>query len=72
MKFLKNEQWTSTDQRYFLEFLFLLHHSLISPTSLKVLDFHEFGVLDWVAEVVANSGMRHEAAAIVGEKIYDL
>lgn len=40
--------------------------------NLKVLDFHEFGVLAWVAEVVANRGMSQEAAAIVGEKIVEL
>ena len=40
--------------------------------NLKVLDFHEFGVLAWVAEVVANRGMSQEAASIVGEKIVEL
>lgn len=36
---------------------------------LKILDLQEYGVLAWIAEVIANRGMNQEAAGIVGERL---
>ena len=37
--------------------------------SLKILDLSEYGVLAWIAEVVANRGTYQEAASIVGKRM---
>lgn len=41
----------------------------LSIDSLKMLDLNEYGVLAWIAEVVANRGANQEAAAIVGKRL---
>lgn len=41
-------------------------------TDLKVMDLNAYGVLAWIAEVVANRGMNQEAANIVGERLIKL
>ena len=38
---------------------------------LKVLDLSHEGVLAWIAEVVANRGMKQEAANMVGERLVE-
>lgn len=40
--------------------------------ALEMADLHEFGVLAWVAEVVANRGVNQEAAGIVGSRLMSL
>lgn len=40
--------------------------------ALKILDLNDFGVLAWIAEVVANRGTNQEAANIVGSRIVEL
>lgn len=37
--------------------------------SLKLLDLHDYGILAWIAEVVANRGINQEAADIVGSRL---
>lgn len=39
---------------------------------LNVMDLGEYGVLAWIAEVVANRGMNQEAASIVGNRLVEL
>ena len=39
---------------------------------LEMADLHDFGVLAWIAEVVANRGMNQEAASIVGNRLMSL
>lgn len=40
--------------------------------ALEMADLHDFGVLAWVAEVVANRGVNQEAAGIVGSRLMSL
>lgn len=40
--------------------------------NLMILDLNEYGILAWIAEVVANRGMNQEAANIVGSRIVEL
>lgn len=39
---------------------------------LDILNLNEHGVLAWIAEVVANRGINHEAAGIVAERLAEL
>lgn len=43
----------------------------INTEGLTILNFQDYGVLAWIAEVMANRGMSQEAAGIVGEKIVE-
>lgn len=40
-------------------------------SNLRVLDLKEYGILSWIAEVVANRGTNQRAAAIVGNRVVD-
>ncbi len=40
--------------------------------NLRILDLNDYGILAWIAEVVANRGMNQEAANIVGSRIVEL
>ncbi|MCQ4774101.1 DUF3990 domain-containing protein [Lacrimispora saccharolytica] len=44
----------------------------LDMTDLEVMDLNAYGVLAWIAEVVANRGMNQEAANIVGERLIKL
>ena len=43
----------------------------LNTEELTILNFQDYGVLAWIAEVMANRGMSQEAAGIVGEKIVE-
>ncbi len=54
-----------------------LKHSIVNRyelnlNGLNVLDLNDYGVLAWIAEVVSNRGINHEAAGIVAEKLAEL
>ena len=36
---------------------------------MNVLDLNDYGVLAWIAEVIANRGTNQEAAKIVGDRL---
>lgn len=44
----------------------------LNTKELTMLNFQDYGVLVWIAEVMANRGMSQEAAGIIGEKIVEL
>lgn len=44
----------------------------LNTDNLQILDLNDYGVLSWIAEVVANRGMNQEAANIVGCKLVEL
>lgn len=44
----------------------------LDESNLRILDLNDYGVLAWIAEVVANRGTNQEAASIVGNRLVEL
>ena len=44
----------------------------LESEKLNVLDLNDYGVLAWIAEVIANRGTSQEAAKIVGDRLVEL
>lgn len=43
----------------------------LDTEDLKIMNLHDYGILSWIAEVVANRGMNQEMTTFLGEKIVE-
>lgn len=45
---------------------------ILNTSGLKIMDLNDYGILAWIAEVIANRGTSLESAEITGSRIVEM